>query len=238
MVVWAPRGSRIQLGTDDGSRVAAGNPIASWNSRRPADTTEAMTRSDGPVWERAAEGDAEAFGVLYDRHVDAVYGHALRRCGDWSVAEDVTAMVFLEAWRRRRAVRLIAHSVRPWLLVTANNLLRNTWRSRRRHRRALRRLPGREPVAEQPHDTVVSRLDDRRRLDRLVSLVRQLPAAQRDVVELCVWDGVSYADAAAALGVPVGTVRSRLARARARLAELEHAPIVPEPTEPVEEHPS
>jgi RNA polymerase sigma-70 factor (ECF subfamily) len=107
----------------------------------------------------------------------------------------------------------------PWLLGVAANVLRNRRRSFRRHQAALDRLP---PPRVEPDfaDDVAERLDDRRLLDELLRVMRRLPHADQDVLSLCVLSGLTYEQAAVALGVPVGTVRSRLARARAKLRQV------------------
>ncbi|MFG2003371.1 RNA polymerase sigma factor [Spirillospora sp. NPDC048911] len=175
--------------------------------------------TDAELWRQAAsDGGAEAFGTVFDRHARAVYNHCFRGTADWATAEDLTSIVFLEAWRRRADVRLERDSALPWLLGVANNVVRNQHRARRRHRAALDRLP--PPPAEPDHsDDVAGRLDDEKAMRRVLELVHRLPRADQDVLALCVWDGLSYAEAAVALGVAVGTVRSRLARARGRLRE-------------------
>ncbi|MDQ3778762.1 MAG: hypothetical protein M3310_07895, partial [Actinomycetota bacterium] len=92
-----------------------------------------MAVSDRELWRRAADGDAPAFGELYDRHADAIYNYCFRRCRDWAAAEDLTATVFLEAWRKRRRVAFDRDdAVLPWLYAVANNVERN---HARRHRR-------------------------------------------------------------------------------------------------------
>lgn len=174
---------------------------------------------DRELWSLVAQGDGPALGELFERHADAVYNHAFRRTADWSAAEEVTSLVFLEAWRRRGDVELERDTALPWLLGVARNVLRNRWRTKRRHRKALARLP--EPSAERFDDDVDDRLDDQQRMRRLLELIRGLPASQRDVLELVAWDGLTYEQAAGVLDVPVGTVRSRLSRARRRLAEME-----------------
>ena len=176
--------------------------------------------ADSELWDRAVDGDDEAFGVLFERHARAVYNHCFRRTASWADAEELTSAVFVEAWRRRRDLRPIDESARPWLLGVANNLLRNHRRSLRRYGAALARLPGPRHQPD-PADDVAGRLADERRMRRVLTLVERLPRADQDVLALCAWSGLSYAEAAAVLGIPVGTVRSRLARARARLAELE-----------------
>ncbi|GAB3990333.1 sigma-70 family RNA polymerase sigma factor [Actinoallomurus acanthiterrae] len=176
--------------------------------------------TDAELWARAVGGEPEAFGTLFDRHARTVYNHCFRRTSDWSMAEDLTSVVFLEAWRRRDDVRITRETALPWFLGVANNVLRNARRSTRRHQAALARLPPALPEPD-PADDVGDRLDDERAMRHVTELLRRLPAADRDVIELCLWDGLSYEDAATALDVPVGTVRSRLSRARARLRDME-----------------
>jgi RNA polymerase sigma-70 factor, ECF subfamily len=174
--------------------------------------------TDAALWERAAAGDTAAFGTLFERHFRSVYNYCFRRTGDWSQAEELTAIVFFEAWRRRRDVRLERHDALPWLLGVATNVVRNLRRTQRRHRSALARLP-REQAADFAADAD-ERLDDERQMQRVLSALGKLPRADQDVLALCLWEGLSYEDAAVSLGVPVGTVRSRLSRARARVREL------------------
>ncbi|MFC4909209.1 RNA polymerase sigma factor [Actinomadura gamaensis] len=175
--------------------------------------------TDAELWRQAVEGDAEGFGVLFDRHSRAVYNHCFRRIGDWSVADDLTSVVFLEAWRRRAEIRLDGDSALPWLLGVAANVARNRNRAMRRHREALARIPAR-PDAPDHADDVAERLDAEQAMARLLRLVKKLSRDDQDVLALCAGDGLSYAQAAVALGVPVGTVRSRLSRAKSRLREL------------------
>jgi RNA polymerase sigma factor (sigma-70 family) len=182
-------------------------------------TTDWAALSDGELWSRAAgKRDGEAFGQIFERHADAVYAHCFRRTGSWSAAEDLTSVVFLEAWRKRRDVRLAGVSVLPWLLAVANNATRNAERSIRRHQRLLAKLPGPEIVPDVADDAA-KRADEEHAMRLVLDELRSLSAAEREVLGLCDWAGLSYAEAAAALGVPVGTVRSRLARARQHLRE-------------------
>jgi RNA polymerase sigma-70 factor (ECF subfamily) len=174
--------------------------------------------TDADLWERAAAGETQAFGTIFERHAATVYNYCFRRTGNWSQAEELTAVVFLEAWRRRTQVELERDDALPWLLGVATNVMRNVWRSQRRHRAALQRLP-RERVADFAAD-VDERLDDERQMRAALRALQKLPRADQDVLALCVWEELTYEQAALALGVPVGTVRSRLSRARARLREL------------------
>ncbi|MFC7484976.1 RNA polymerase sigma factor [Luedemannella flava] len=136
--------------------------------------------------------------------------------GDRAGAEDVVSLTFLEAWRLRERLLPEGESVRPWLFGIATNVLRNTARAARRHRAALDRLPPPDTVPD-PADDVADRLDDAGRLAAARRALDALKPHEREVFVLCVWEELDYAAAAEALGVPVGTVRSRLARARARL---------------------
>jgi RNA polymerase sigma-70 factor, ECF subfamily len=176
---------------------------------------------DAALWHRAAAGDHDAFGQLFDRHADAVYGYLFRRTADWSQAEDLTAAVFFQAWRRRGQIVLAYDSALPWLLGVALQLLRNARRADRRYRRALERL-GVETIRSAPPDDVAEsaagRVDSERAMTALRAAIAALPRHQREAIELCVWSGLDQRAAAVALGVSVGTVKSRLHRARQRLA--------------------
>jgi RNA polymerase sigma-70 factor (ECF subfamily) len=180
-------------------------------------------RSDGELWDRAVDGDPGCFGLLFERHARSVYNHCFRRTASWADADELTSAVFMEAWRRRHVVRPVGESARPWLLGVANNLLRNHHRSLRRYRAALARLPGSGRELD-PADDVVGRLADEGQMRRVLALVERLPRRDQEVLALCAWSGLTYQEAATVLDVPVGTVRSRLARARARLAELDGNP--------------
>ena len=177
-----------------------------------------LEAADSEVWAAALAGDESAFGVLFDRHARTVYNYCFRRTADWSVAEDLTSVVFLETWRRRSAVRMESGSLLPWLYGVATNVLRNHQRSLRRHRDALTRLPEPVPPMEDA-DLVAARLDDAVRMREILDRIKVLPRRDQEVLALCVWEGLEYAEAAAALGIPVGTVRSRLNRAREKLRE-------------------
>ena len=81
-----------------------------------------MASTDRELWRRAVAGERDAFAELYDRHADAIYNYCFRRCADWSAAEDLTAVVFLEAWRKRRGVAFDREdAVLPWLYGVAGN---------------------------------------------------------------------------------------------------------------------
>ncbi|MEU9298734.1 RNA polymerase sigma factor [Streptomyces sp. NPDC048266] len=165
---------------------------------------------------RIRAGDPDTFGSLFDDYARAVYNHAFRLTGDWSAAEDVLSLTFLEAWRLRGSVDLDGGSLRPWLLGIATNTARNIRRAARRHEAAVGRLP-REEILPDFAEDLVSRIDDAEQVAALQAALSRLRRPEREVVALCIWSGLDYAAAARSLGIPVGTVRSRLSRARKKL---------------------
>ncbi|HEY6749559.1 MAG TPA: RNA polymerase sigma factor [Mycobacteriales bacterium] len=183
---------------------------------------------DTALWELAGAGDGEAFGQLFDRHSRAVYNHCFRLTASWSVAEDLTSTTFLLAWRQRDRLRPVNDSLRPWLLAVATNAVRSHRRSTGRRLRLAARVPAEPPVADHAED-VAGRVDDERRMAAVLTELRRLPRAQQEAVALCLWSGLSYAEAAAALGIAEVTVRSHISRARSRL----RAALVPILTEEI-----
>jgi RNA polymerase sigma factor (sigma-70 family) len=183
-----------------------------------------QTLTDTALWKRARGGDDEAFGMLFDRHSRTVYNFCFRRTADWSAAEDLTSVVFLETWKRRGELRMESGSLLPWLYGVATNVLNNHRRSLRRHRDALARIPA-LPSSPDDAEEVTARLDAERQMRQVLESIKALPRKDREVLALCVWEGLGYNEAAEALGIPVGTVRSRLARARARLRDGTDPPV-------------
>lgn len=175
--------------------------------------------SDAVLWERSRTTDPEAFGEIFDRHADAVHGYRARRLRSADAADDLVSIVFLEAWRRRDDVVLEQESALPWLFGVARRTLMRRTRDAMRHRAALRRMPA--ALIEPDHaDDVVAEIDNSRRLAAVAAAFTRLRRSDQDIIALCVWQALDYSAAAVALGVPVGTVRSRLSRARARLSAL------------------
>jgi RNA polymerase sigma-70 factor (ECF subfamily) len=168
---------------------------------------------------RLRAGDPDAFGVLFDQHAHPVYNLGFRLTADWSAAEEVVSLTFLEAWRLRGKIDHGSEPLRPWLLGIAVNVARNLARASRRHQAALSRLPPPSPVPDFA-EGLAGRLDDQARLREAGKALGALRRGEREVIALCVWSELDYATAARALGVPVGTVRSRLSRARRKLQQL------------------
>ncbi|MGW8375047.1 RNA polymerase sigma factor [Streptomyces sp. ODS28] len=168
---------------------------------------------------RVREGDRAAFAGLYEEFARAVYNHALRLTGDWSTAEEIMSETFLSAWRTRERVHENGGSLLPWLLGIATHKADNARRGQRRRRLFLSRQPPPEEVEDFAPE-VAGRIDDARRLRAVQQALGQLRRQEREVISLCVWSGLDYRETAEALGIAVGTVRSRLSRARKKLARL------------------
>lgn len=188
----------------------------------PVRTVEGMSTEEfdeAAAWSAARGGDGPAFASLFDRHRDRVFGHALRLVRQRHDAEDVTAVVFLEAWRKRESVRLVDGSIIGWLLVTTNFAVRNHTRGLRRYRTALAKIP--VPAPQDDHAPAVDESLDGADRDRHVrEAFTKLSKRDQDIITLCVLEELTIAQSADALGVPEGTVKSRLSRARKRLTEL------------------
>lgn len=184
-----------------------------WSMSGGSDST------DEALWLLVVNGDGDAFGKLFDRHRDRVLRHALRIVGSAHQAEDITAVVFYEAWRRREYVRMVNGSIAAWLLVTANNTIRNHNRQRRRYKAFLDQLP--PPAAGA--DVADEFADSAERYAEATALRAafwRLKPQDRDVLTLCVVEGLTLRQAASALAIAEGTVKSRLHRAKTRLGAL------------------
>jgi len=174
------------------------------------------TRSAGATAAGEAS-DAVAFGQLFSRHAQAVYTFCARRTADLSLAEDLTSITFLEAWRHRERVPSEdTGSALPWLLGVSNNVVRNARRGQRRYQDVLERLPA-PPVVPAAEDQAIARSATEAGLRHALDTISALPEREQEVVMLVLWSGLSYEEVGTALAIPVGTVRSRLSRARSKL---------------------
>jgi len=176
---------------------------------------------DSGFRDRVRLRDEGAFRELFRRHHRAVYNFCFRATGDWSVAEDCLSLVFLEAWRLREKVDGEGGSL---LLGIATFVLHRRRRVARRHQLLMERMPA-PAVVPDFTDEALGRIEDQKRIQAVRRVLDGLSRSDREVLWLCVWAGLGYAEAAAALGVPVGTVRSRLSRARRRLDQLAQADL-------------
>lgn len=174
-----------------------------------------MPESDAGLWSRACNHDGQAFGEIYDRHRQAVFYHCRRKLESVTAAEDLVSMTFLEAWRKRGHVELTTDSILPWLLSVANYLISNYNRAARRYRRFLSRLP--PPEDELAADVAAMELlDHSERAVEVGAVLDGLAASDQQVLRLCDLEGLTQEAAAKRLGLPLSTVKSRLARARRR----------------------
>ncbi|GAA2741345.1 sigma-70 family RNA polymerase sigma factor [Terrabacter aerolatus] len=191
-----------------------------------APTPEAATSEDDrALWSRLVAGDDAALTELYRRHCDAVHNFAFRRTASWAAAEDVVQATFTALLRRARSGSvdpLRAETARPVLLVMAGQECANVARWARRQRLLRGRIETDSGGAVSPDHagSTATRVDDERRMSEVRRALALIPAVQREVIELVVWSHCSVAEAAGALGVPEGTVKSRLHRARRSLTSV------------------
>jgi RNA polymerase sigma-70 factor (ECF subfamily) len=182
-----------------------------------------MEESDGAVIAASLETPG-AFGVIFDRHGSTLLRFLARRV-DPAEAEDLLGEVFRIAFERRSAFECDRDSARPWLYGIAANLVAKHHRGEARRLRAMARVGAARVSAarlleDDPAERAVAAADAGVLWPRVVDAIGALPEAERQVLLLFAWEELSYDEIAQALGVPVGTVRSRLNRGRARLAAL------------------
>ncbi|MFD0903373.1 RNA polymerase sigma factor [Actinomadura sediminis] len=164
---------------------------------------------------RRSVTEPECFAGLFDRHYAAIHGYASRRLGP-TLADDVAAETFLIAFDRRGSYDASRADVRPWLYGIASNLIARQHRAEARQYRALARAGSRDVEAGHA-DLVAGRLDAQAARGPLAKALRKLSRGDRDVLLLVAWADLGVAEAAEALGIPAGTARSRLHRARKKI---------------------
>jgi len=196
--------------------------------------TEPEEDDDAAVIARSRQ-DPEVFAEIFRRHAPDIKRFVVRRLGV-DAAEDVVAETFLVAFRRRGRYDMAYSSARPWLYGIATKLIGRHVRTEVRHLRVWERT-GVDPVTEPFTDRSDERVSAQAHGKALAGALASLPKGHRDALLLVVWGGLSYAEAAHALGVRVGTVRSRINRARTRLRKQlgDVAPVPYLPEEPVYE---
>ncbi|MBB1512051.1 sigma-70 family RNA polymerase sigma factor [Tessaracoccus sp. MC1627] len=168
-----------------------------------------MSDVDAADWVRVRAGDPVALAALFDRHEARLFRHASRLLTVREDAKDAVTIAFFELWRKRSAVRLVDGSPLPWLLNTVSHTARNLERSSRRYRTLIARAPTKDPREE------LSGSDD----SGVLAALKRLPAREQSVVVLRVLEGYPERATALTLGIPEGTVKSRLAQARAKLRD-------------------
>lgn len=176
---------------------------------------------------RVASRDAAAHRALFEAYYARIYSFALRRLGDAGLSEELVADVFYEVWRSGASFRG-GSRVSTWIFGIAHFKCLRASRDRRRAKRdAL--LPTADAYLHAVPDErdLEARVNARGELGRVGSALEQLPAEQREVLRLAVLDGLDYAEIAQRTGVSEGTVKSRVARARARLRQRLGGPAEP-----------
>lgn len=156
--------------------------------------------------------EPDLFGLIYDRHETALYRYAYRRAGP-EAAEDLVAETFLIAFARRGRFDPVCGDARAWLF----GILTKEISHHHRRERARLRAFARSSLAEVAHDSTdqtLANADARTARAALASALATLSRGDRDVLLLIAWGGLTYAETAHALNIAMGTVRSRLNRAR------------------------
>jgi RNA polymerase sigma-70 factor (ECF subfamily) len=187
-----------------------------------------LAETDGELWQRLTLADEQAFAELFARHRDAVYTYAFRRTASWSMAEDVTQATFTMLWRRARQGRidrLRLDSARPALFAMARDECGNANRTRRRQTALVDRAASHRSDATD-RDDVDRWIETEITMREIRRLLRVLPRNQRELIELVAWADLPLTQAAAVLGIPSGTAKSRLSRARARLLQAGGAALL------------
>ena len=171
-------------------------------------------RTDGEAI-AASLTEPRAFGVVFERHFGVILRYLRRRLDD-QPAEEATAQTFFVAFDERGRFDRERADARPWLFGIATNVARRHRRSEVRELRAITALAGETTTAD---DGAEAKLDAERMRGALARCLADLPAEEADVLYLLVWAELDQREIATALEVPLGTVKSRLSRARKRLRE-------------------
>lgn len=189
---------------------AGGTPVAS-RPRVIANPDEAIGQSTTMLRKRHGQG----FATVFDDHFDRIHRYVNRRAGT-SLADDLAAQTFVEAlatWPRFDQTRPVV----PWLYGIATNLLRHHYREEERRLRAFARA-AQDDSAAFDEESIVDRVDAKANDGALALALSQLAPADRDTLLLYAWAELSYEEVAQTLNQPIGTVRSRIHRARQALA--------------------
>ena len=176
---------------------------------------EAAADADDAAVIQLSRHEPEYFTELFRRHAPYIQRYVVRRLGQ-DAADDIVAETFLLAFRQRDSYDQTRSDARPWLYGIATNLIGHHRRAEIRLYRALART-GADPVTESFTDRIDDRVSASTASRRLATALARLSAELRDTLLLVAWGDLSYEETATALGIPVGTVRSRISRARSAL---------------------
>lgn len=173
-------------------------------------------KGDSRDWERVRRSSTDAFRAIFDKHYVPVYRYARHLVSDGPLAEDITQIVFMKAWDKRRKIDLVQYSVLPWLLATARFEVYN---ARRRRQSAETKEKPLEILSERTAPSIED-IADRVELQTVLSdALDTLSEEDKAVVALCLIDGFTYESAAAAFATTPSTIRNRLHRARKHLRD-------------------
>lgn len=175
---------------------------------------ESLIDSDCDLIRRSLD-QPNLFGPIFDRHFESVFRFCMRRVGETG-AEDAAGETFRRAFEHRDRYDCRSATALPWLYGIALNVVRNTYRLSERLRAAVDRLPALE---EEMAVDVVSRVDAPGDLLSVAEVVASLQSEDREALLLFAWESLTYEQVAFVQGVPMGTVKSRINRARKQLRD-------------------
>jgi RNA polymerase sigma-70 factor (ECF subfamily) len=200
------------------------DPFDNWSAVSDADLITLVT-----------QGDQDALGMLYERYSRAVYSFSLRIVGDAQVAEEILQEVFVRAWQQGGSYQSARGSLITWLLSITHNLSIDEVRRRKRRPQ--------KADSEEPETILASLPDEGSDVEEEVWLsslrvsiqdaLQQLPAAQREAIELAYFQGLTQREIADTLGEPLGTIKTRMRLGMLKLRE-QLGPVVSERAEPNE----
>lgn len=176
-----------------------------------------LVSTDAEIIRRSIESPA-AFAELFERHARVIGAFAARRVGSHA-AEDVLSETMLVAFRRRRDFDATWESAKPWLLGIASRVIKKHHAQEATQWRSFEASAGRgDHVSDGAIDAAGARADASAAVRALAPRIAALAARDRETLLLYAWGDLTYEEVAVAMGVPVGTVRSRLNRVRRKLA--------------------
>lgn len=179
------------------------------------DRNNEVASEAGLLIDKAVDGDADAFGRLYDMHVDRVYRHIYYRVGNVADAEDLTQQVFLRAWQAIRRYKKTSSPFLAWLMTISHNLVVDFYRSKKEGV-----YPDFELPADETYSSPECSAEAHFEQQRLRRAVLELPGDQQQVILMRFIEGFSYPEIASSLGKSEGAIRVILHRALVRLRKI------------------